>query len=418
MAALSRSPRLRSAAFARLFSRLEASRRALCAPEAVIDRILSCYPSPSLLNLAPGVAHWTVPPSVRAAAIEGGRRGYGACQGDDDLLAALHAKLESFNRIDMAGREVMVTSGANQAFVQALLCLCDWGDEAVLFSPYYVSHLAALQICGLHPIVIPVGPDGLPDVDVLKAELTRRQGRVKAVVLCSPSNPSGAVCPEPLGRAIQLACAHHRAWLLTDEAYEDFTFDGHSHASLAGQPGSARVELIGDQAEASLPTTLTDGVVSLFTFSKSYGLPSWRVGYMVYPRRLHDAMLKLQDTMPTHASRQSQAVALRALTQLGSPWVREQVSSLQEVRALLWHPLSRLYDDVKRTRGVNLQKKHPPGGAIYFLLPLPPGVDEEVAIRWSMACYSYQARHSELRVHCDSAMDVSLQMQRQKSLTG
>ena len=72
--------------------------------------------------------------------------------------------------------------------------------------------------------------------------------------------------------------------------------------------------------------------VRLYTFSKSFGMAGWRVGYMSYPSHLHEAMLKVQDTLPTHATRYSQRLALAALTQLGTGWARERVASLEEVR--------------------------------------------------------------------------------------
>ncbi|KAL1500297.1 hypothetical protein AB1Y20_012963 [Prymnesium parvum] len=371
---------------ARGLASLRASHRATNAYEAVIERVLKTHLKPGVTNLAPGVAHWSVPPRlVDSASREWS--GYGACQGEAELLEALREKLHVRNGIDMSEREVLVTCGANQAFVQTILCLCDEGDEVVLFAPFYVSHMVALQICGVRPVVVSSAVTGQPDLSALRAALDRPGSRVRAVVLCTPSNPSGMVCTAPLGRALLQECMNHGAWLVTDEAYEDFVFDDHEHTSLASFGEANRSRDIESTSSANAPAVATtDGVISLFTFSKSYGLAGWRVGYMVYPRRLHSIMLKLQDTMPTHTSRHSQAVAHLALQQLGPSWVSEQMSSLHQVRRALWPVISNFSAELQsKCSGLQLASQEacaPPGGAIYFLIPLPPEVQEERAIRW------------------------------------
>ena len=98
---------------------------------------------------------------------------------------------------------------------------------------YYFSHLVAMQLCGVQPIVLPSDAAGQPDVEALRDAFSSRPGSIRLVVLCSPSNPSGVVCEEAVGRRVQAEAATHGAWLLTDEAYEDFVYDGHRHVSMA-----------------------------------------------------------------------------------------------------------------------------------------------------------------------------------------
>ena len=102
---------------------------------------------------------------------------------------------------------------------------------------------------------------------------------MRAVTVVSPSNPSGAVCGRATGAALLEACAEAGAWLIADEAYEHFVHEGPPHSSLASLPGAAGL------------------VISLHTMSKSYGLAGWRVGSICYPSRLHEALLKVQDTI-------------------------------------------------------------------------------------------------------------------------
>lgn len=115
-------------------SLLQPSRRAATAGEALIERIIQQHLRPGVVNLAPGTAHWLPPAEVMPVPTADDSR-YGACHGSSSLLTALRTKLEDENGIDMSDREVMVTNGANQAYVSALLALCDPGDEVVLFAP-------------------------------------------------------------------------------------------------------------------------------------------------------------------------------------------------------------------------------------------------------------------------------------------
>ena len=347
-----------------MHTRLPASQRALNANEAVVERVIASYLRPGILNLAPGVAHWAPTADEMPSHMwrpEHSR--YGACHGAPVLLTALRAKLATENRHDMSEREVMVTNGANQAYVSTLLALCDPGDEVVLFRPYYFSHLVAIQLLGLVPRVLDCDEEGLPTAPALRAALEAANGRVKAVTLVSPSNPSGAVCGMDRTRALLETCREHGAWLVADEAYEHFIHEGETYHSPAGAP---------------LPSELTDGVVSLFSFSKSYGLAGWRVGYASYPTRLHEPLLKVQDTLPTHATLVSQEVSAHALTALGQPWVAKQLASLIPAREALWRVLAPLHEATAGAAGAPTATR--PRGAFYFLLPLPEGVDEEVAI--------------------------------------
>lgn len=329
-----------------------------------------------MTNLAVGLPHWAPPPSLFPAPTAADGR-YGACHGEPALLDALHDKLSTDNGIEMAGRRVLVTCGANQAFVQAMLALCDEGDEVALFAPYYFSHFEALRLCGLRPVLLGTDLAGLPDLAAVRAAFARPDSRIKAVILTSPSNPSGAVCPESVGRALQCECAGNGAWLVTDDAYEHCLHDGATHRSLAAPPqasdtgggvGSSGASSGASGGGTADDVLLDDSVVSLFTFSKSFGLAGWRVGYVVYPEALHAPMLSIQDTLPTHAALYSQRLAHAALTQLGLGWVHEQVATLQPARQMLW--------EATRPEA----SASPPAGGFYLWLRLPAGVEEEGAI--------------------------------------
>lgn len=242
--------------------------------------------------------------------------------------------------------------------------------QVVLFRPYYFSHLAAIQLLGLKPVVVDCDESGMPDVRALHAALERPKSNVRVVTLVTPSNPSGAVCDTRRSRELLQLCHERKVWLVADEAYEHFVHEGEPHCS----PSSAR-----------LHSELAHGVVSLYTFSKSFGLAGWRVGYLSYPAHLHQSFLKVQDTFPTHATVLSQEIAERCVKVLGPSWVQNNVSSLNPARDKLWKAISTAAhisssnpaDLAKATR---MQQAIQPRGAFYYLVPLPGHLTEEEAI--------------------------------------
>mmetsp|Transcript_41069 Transcript_41069/g.95913 ORF Transcript_41069/g.95913 Transcript_41069/m.95913 type:complete len:433 (-) Transcript_41069:329-1627(-) len=348
-----------------------ASRRARGTPPALIEEVLRLHLRPGVTNLATGLAHWSAIGRFDAPPLLQEDSTYGACDGEGELLCELRSKLERENGIDMAARSVLVTSGANQAFVQALLALCDVGDEVALFKPYYFSHLIALHLCGLEPVFLDSDSTGAPSVEQLRLALEQPSSRLRACVVTSPSNPSGAVCPPATALAIRETCAAHGAWLIADEAYEHFMYDGVSHFSPAQT-------LRNEPPFSAAAAASAHPVVSLFTFSKSYGLAGWRVGYLTYPSTLHEVMISIQDTLPTHAARFSQRVALRAMRHLGSAWVHEQVATLSPIRELLWSALEPWRQAAAQD---GLPPALKPAGGFYFLLPLPVRAFEDQVVK-------------------------------------
>ena len=140
-------------------------------------------------------------------------------------------KLEKENGINMQNREVMVTSGANQAFFSIIQSICDVGDEVVLFRPYYFNQIMALQLLGINPIEIDCNMETLePLIDTIPFH----SERLKAVVLVSPSNPSGFVASPELVHRLTEMCAKHSKYLISDETYEDFVYEDAKHTTPLG----------------------------------------------------------------------------------------------------------------------------------------------------------------------------------------
>jgi aspartate/methionine/tyrosine aminotransferase len=302
---------------------------------------------PGTISLGQGVVHYPPPAEVREAVAAFLRDGdaaganlYGPVGGIEPLVERVAEKLRIENGIDVGdgGCRAVVTAGGNMAFLNAILAVCDVGDEVILLSPYYFNHEMAVAIAGARPVVVATDQNYQPRVDAIADAITPR---TRAVVTISPNNPTGAVYPERTLREINGLCAARGVYHVHDEAYEYFTYDDARHFSPGSIPGASSAHTI-----------------SLFSLSKAYGFASWRIGYMALPARLLPAVHKIQDTnliCPPVISQYAAVGALRA----GSEYCRQRVRELADVRRLALDHLAALADIVTVP---------PAQGAMYFLL--------------------------------------------------
>jgi aspartate/methionine/tyrosine aminotransferase len=301
------------------------------------------------ISLGQGVVNYGPPVDVAQALAtlrdQPALQKYQAVSGLPELVDALRTKLRDENDIARQdGTALMVSAGSNMAFLQSVLAVADPGDEFILPAPYYFNQEMALKMCGCVPVLVPTDADFQLDLAALGAAITPR---TRAIVTVSPNNPSGAVYPEAALRAVNALCKARGIYHFSDEAYEYFCFAGARHYSVASLPDAAGHTL------------------SFFSFSKGFGMASWRVGYVLYPAHLAEAMNKVQDTNLICAPVVSQLVALAA-TRAGRPAVEPHLSELAKVREIVHQrlrALGKLADFV------------PTQGAFYALLRLPPVAD-------------------------------------------
>uniref|UniRef100_A0A7S0LII8 Aminotransferase class I/classII large domain-containing protein n=1 Tax=Coccolithus braarudii TaxID=221442 RepID=A0A7S0LII8_9EUKA len=311
-----------------------------------------------VLSLAQGIVHWPPPDSALQAAQESllspQTSMYAADDGLPELRQMLREKLTSQN--GLCSSEVMVTAGANQAYINVVLALLDAGDAAVLFRPYYFNHLMALQMTGsAKQLWLPPSlPDLQPDLQALRIEFERRAkagptGQIKLVTLVNPGNPTGVMVPKQTLQEASDLCAEHGSWLVVDNTYEHFAYrDCPPHECIEGEH-----------------------VINLFSFSKAFGMMGWRVGYIAHHERLSAPLLKIQDTVIICPSVASQRVAIGALA-AGRGWVDANVDSLAQQKQLVLDALAPLGEGLV----------HGGSGAIYLFCKLPGDLDDLEAVRW------------------------------------
>jgi aspartate/methionine/tyrosine aminotransferase len=280
---------------------------------------------PGTISLGQGVVHYGPPQTaidaVRGALTDVSTHEYQDGAGLPALLSRLAAKLSAENGINEArGVRIMVTAGANMAFVHAVLAITAPGDEIILNVPFYFNHEMAIQMADCTAVRVATDDRYQPRLDALRAAIT---DRTRAIVTVTPNNPSGAVFGESALREVNGLCRERGIYHIADEVYEYFTYGSARHVSSGSFPG----------AESC--------TISLFSLSKAYGFAGWRIGYMTYPEHLASAMAKSQDTILVCAPVASQIGAIAAL-EVGRAYCEPHVRELAEIRDIVFSELSAL----------------------------------------------------------------------------
>jgi aminotransferase len=210
------------------------------------------------------------------------------------LRERLCQKLSEINHIESTPDQILVTSGANEGVGIALMTIVEPGDEVILTSPAYCSHIEQVLLAGGTPkFVNLVENEGWGfKIEELKKSVTPR---TKCLLFCSPLNPTGSVLSTKDLESIAELALSHNIYIITDEAYEYFVYDNALHFSIASLPEVRNL------------------VISCFSFSKTYSLAGWRIGYNWSSEIIGKEMLKIHEDLAICAPIISQVAALAAL---------------------------------------------------------------------------------------------------------
>jgi aspartate aminotransferase len=172
--------------------------------------------------------------------------------------------------------------------------ILDEGDEVILLSPHYPQHIGKIELAGAHPVLVPLNKEqGFAiDAQAIEAAITPR---TRMVVLVNPANPTGRVYRRSELEALAQLAIKHDLVVVSDEVYEDITYDDAEHISIASLPG------------------MQERTVSMFAFTKSYAMDGWRIGYLAAPAWLMPGLLKITANDVTHVNTFIQAGALEAV---------------------------------------------------------------------------------------------------------
>lgn len=290
------------------------------------------------INLSIGQPDFDVPEAARKAMIEAVDRkkgGYTPTQG----LAALREALQK--RIDAeyhhADRTVFITSGTSGALALTLLVTVNPGDEVIFFDPYFVMYDALVRMNGGVPVAVSTYPDFCYDIQRLADAVTPK---TKAIILNSPANPTGKTATRQEVKEIAELAEKHHILLISDEIYRTFC-----HQEFTSP------------AEFNPQTLVMDG------FSKSHGMPGWRVGYAHGPKELIEQMLKFQQYTFVCSPHVGQIGALAAM----DIDMSAQIAGYRQRRDMLYDALKDDYEIVKPEGAFYMFPKAPWGTATEFV---------------------------------------------------
>lgn len=292
-----------------------------------------------VISFGAGEPDFDTPTNIRAAgvsAIDAGKTRYTPVSGVADLRAAIAERSTRERGVPATPANVVVTVGAKGALFNLALSLFEPGDEVVIPAPYWVSYPEQVRLVGATPVFIPSTLEAGWKLDPadLKRALTPK---TKAVILCTPSNPTGAAySPAELG-AIAEVLRGHDCWIVLDEIYGSLVYDGFEQRSLV-----------------SVAPDLAPRVVIIDGVSKTYAMTGWRVGWSIAPVALSKAMDMVQSQGATSTATPAQWAALEAL--------RSPALEFEQMRSLFQLRRDRLVHGLREIPGVRCGM---PEGAFY-----------------------------------------------------
>ena len=221
---------------------------------------------------------------------------YSPTPGLPDLRDAIVAKTKRDSNYEITADQVLVTNGGKQAVYQAFATIVDVGDEVLLPSPYWTTYPECIQLAGGKAVEVFADEtqNYLVTVEQLEAARTPKK---KALLFCSPSNPTGSVYSVEQVKAIGEWALKNNIWIIADEIYEHLLYDGATAPSMP-----------------VLVPGLADTTIILNGVAKTYAMTGWRVGWMIGPKDVIKAATNLQSHLTSNVSNVSQRAAIAALT--------------------------------------------------------------------------------------------------------
>lgn len=248
------------------------------------------------INLCIGEPGFDTPQNIIDAgckALNSGYTKYVANAGIMPLRTAIARKMNQ-NGFDVSAENVIVTFGAGQSLMSAMQAILNPGDELLVPNPCFPNYFGYASLAAAVPVMVPTYEEDHFHVraDILEKYLTKK---TKALIINSPGNPTGGVLPREALEEIADFAIQHDLLVISDEPYEQIIYDDHQHISIATLPG------------------MFDRTLTVNSFSKTYAMTGWRIGYTVAPKETIKAMTKLQGSLSANVTSAVQFAAIEAL---------------------------------------------------------------------------------------------------------
>lgn len=306
--------------------------------ESVIREMTRVANRHGAINLAQGFPDFPAPDLIKEAgarAIADDVNQYAITWGSERLRHAVARKYRDFYGMEVDPEtEVTVTCGATEAMAASLMAVVDPGDRVVVPEPFYENYGPDAVLCGAEPVFVPMGSGPRLDVGALEAAF---DDGTRAIVLNTPNNPTGRVLTEEELEGVAELCRRHDAYAVTDEIYEHILYEG-EHVPMASLPG------------------MRERTITVSGASKTFSITGWRVGTIVAPARVTDAVRKVHDFLTVGAPAPLQEGVATGLEELGEDYYRDLREDYRRRRDVLYDGL--------RAAGFRCER---PAGAYYML---------------------------------------------------
>lgn len=302
-----------------------------------------------VISLSVGEPDFPTPWLMREEAfyhLEQGHTSYTSNWGLQDLRDEIASYMERYGMYYHPRTEILVTAGASEGVDSVLRAVLNPGDELIVCEPCYVNYVPLAQLCDVRVVRLDTSVnDYYPTAAQFESLITPK---TKAIMFCSPSNPTGTMIPAEELEKIAEVAKKHQIWCIADEIYCELVYDGHKHVSIGSFPG------------------MKDYSIILNGFSKSFAMTGWRIGWIAAPEDLMAQIVKLHQYNMICAPIMSQYAALEGLRH-GWSEVEKMRTSYQQRRNLM----HKAFTDM----GLHVPE---PTGAFYMFPDISPtGLDAE-----------------------------------------
>lgn len=323
-----------------------------------------------ILSFGAGEPDFATPTHILEAAITALHKGatkYTATAGIPELRAAIITKLKRDNNLTYTPEEVIASCGAKHSLYACFQAILNPGDEVILAAPYWVSYVEMIKLAEGVPVVIDTtGTKFALTAAMVKEKITPK---TKAIIICNPSNPTGAVVSDAETQKIVALAIAHDFFVISDEVYEAFTYEQARSAS-ANEP----TEKNRPRSAASYSKEAWEHTITINSVSKTYAMTGWRLGYAAGPKSVITLMNRLQDHLTSNPAAVTQHAAIAALTG-PQECVAEMYAEYRARRTLIT-------DGLCKIPGVRLD---PPAGAFY-VFPEVSALYKKLGVQNSWEC--------------------------------
>ena len=317
---------------------MKTARRTHGFTESVIRAMTRVATEHGAINLAQGFPNFPCPDVLKEAAAKALRddiNQYAITWGAKRFRDALARKYADWYGMAVDPEaEITVTCGATEAMASTVLAVVDPGDEVIVFEPFYENYGPDAILCDARPVFVPMAPAGELDMDRVAAAFSPR---TRAIIICTPNNPAGRVLSRRELHGIAELCRRHDAYAITDEIYEHIYYEG-EHIPIATLDG------------------MRDRTITISGASKTFSVTGWRIGTIVAPAGVTDAIRKVHDFLTVGAPAPLQEAVAVGMETLGRDYYEALARDYRRRRDLMCGAL--------RAAGFSLT---PPQGAYYVL---------------------------------------------------